>query len=527
MDQSDARSDSSRHEECAGENARAGEQKFQLLMSGLQEYAIFLMDVGGRITDWSAGAERLLGYSAEEAIGLPFSALWTPENGKPGGEAEQELRAAAEHGRAVDDRWHVRKDGAHFWAAGATSALRDRDGTLRGFAKVFADNTERKRLEEELRERAAALEDADRRKNEFLAMLAHELRNPLSPVASAISLLQFNESLDADDREAVAIADRQVKKLARLIDDLMDVSRITRGKVQLQRLRIDLCQIVRSALTGARPCVEEHRHSLVTQFPDCPLYVFADPTRLEQVFENLVLNACKYTPTGGQIDVVLERTDGFAVVRVRDNGVGIAPELLPRMFDLFTQADRSIDRSQGGLGIGLTIVKTLVELHDGSVEAHTGGLGRGSEFIVRLPASAGMVPADANDGSSAEPRASRRVLVVDDNPDAAKMLAMTLRSEGHEVETALCGFRALEAVNDFRPDVVLLDIALPGLDGYEVARRLREQPTTRNVPLIAVTGYGQPEDRERSRAAGFEFHLVKPVSLKDVTNVLATLDGHR
>ncbi|HEV7278738.1 MAG TPA: PAS domain S-box protein [Pirellulaceae bacterium] len=509
----------------SGDSARGSGQKFDLLMSGLQEYAVFLMDVSGRVTDWSAAAERLLGYSAHEATGLPFSALWPHEDGKLGSDAERELRTAAEQGRAFDDRWHVRKDGTHFWATGALSALRDQDGTLRGFAKVIADNTERKRLEEELRQRADALEDADRAKNEFLAMLAHELRNPLSPVASAISLLQFSETLDADDREAVAIADRQVKKLARLIDDLMDVSRITRGKVQLQRQRTDLCEIVQNALAAARPAVDEHRHALAARFPDCPLYVSADPTRLEQVFENLVRNACKYTPTGGRIDVVVERNEGTALVRVRDNGVGIAPELLPRIFDLFTQADRSIDRSQGGLGIGLTIVKTLVELHDGSVEAQTGGIGRGSEFIVRLPASIGMVPAEGGEGSQADSNPSRRVLVVDDNPDAARMLAMTLRSEGHEVETALCGFRALEAVHLFRPDVVLLDIALPGLDGFEVARRLREQPTTRNIPLIAVTGYGQPEDRERSRAAGFEFHLVKPVRLKDVMHVFATLDG--
>ncbi|MBA3313331.1 MAG: PAS domain S-box protein [Planctomycetaceae bacterium] len=508
----------------AEERLRTNDLKFQLLMAGVQEYAIFLMDPEGRVTDWNAAAERVLGYKADEIVGQSFAVFFTPEEGEPGGVAERELRLAASVGRASDDRWHVRKDGTHFWANGLTSALRDEDGSLKGFAKVLSDRTERKRFEEELRAKADALEEADRRKNEFLAMLAHELRNPLSPIASAVALLEHSESLGEEERSAIGIADRQVKKLTRLINDLMDVSRITSGKVHLNRERIDLRDVLRGVVAAAKPGIDEHGHTLVVSLPEHPLWLSADATRLEQVFENLLGNATKYTPHGGRIEVAVARQDGTAVVAVRDNGVGIAPELLPMVFDLFTQADRSLDRSQGGLGIGLTIVKTLVEMHDGQVEATTGGLGKGSEFAVKLPLLAvRSTPRPETSGPTNE-AAPRRILVVDDNADAAKMLSLLLRASGNEVETALCGLKAIEAAVTFRPEVILLDIGLPGLDGYEVARRLREQAETKDVVLVAITGYGQPEDREKSKAAGFNHHLVKPVSIEDVLAVLMTHD---
>ena len=322
------------------------------------------------------------------------------------------------------------------------------DGSLKGFAKVLLDKTERKRFEEELRAKADELEEADRRKTEFLAMLAHELRNPLLPVATAVALLEMDKTLGEAGREVVAIVDRQVKKLTRLVNDLMDVSRITRGKVQLNRERIDLRDVVRHAVVTARPMIEEHSHNLTVSLGEERLEISADATRLEQVIENLLGNAAKYTPESGQILVAVERKDGTAVVRVKDNGVGIAPELLPKVFELFTQSDRSLDRSEGGLGIGLTIVKNIVEMHDGTVEAATEGLGKGSEFIVRLPMAGTLSTAGSH--SPTTPAATARglrVLVVDDNVDSAKMIALLLGTQGHEVETAYCGLKAVAALS--------------------------------------------------------------------------------
>jgi len=515
------------HERGTEEARQHEEEKFNLLMTGVQEYAIFMMDPEGRITEWNSAAERLLGYSRDEVLGHSFSLFFTPQEGEPGGVADRELKLAVSAGRATDDRWHVRKDGTHFWASGITSALRDEQGSLRGFAKVLRDSTDRKRFEEELRDKAHALEEADRRKDEFLAMLAHELRNPLAPVATAVTLLQKNTPVRESDQEALAVLERQVGKLTRLIDDLMDVSRITRGKIQLNRTRIDLRNVLEGAVGTALPLIEEQRHTLRILLPDEPLWVLGDATRLEQVFENLLNNAAKYTPTGGEISLSAERAEGCAVVRVRDNGVGIPPELVPNIFDLFTQADRSLDRSQGGLGIGLTIVSNLVEMHEGTVEVTTDGLDKGSEFIVRLPLhveSSGEPLHAINPHGAASEITQKTFLVVDDNADAAKMLAALLRANGHKVEIALCGNQALEMVEKYKPRVILLDIGLPGLDGYQLARRFRESETTKDIVLVAITGYGTPEARQRSKDAGFNYHLVKPVQFADIDAVIAMVD---
>lgn len=511
----------------AEEKLRETEAKYDLLMAGVHEYAIFLMDPEGRVTDWNAAAERLLGYTHNEAIGQHFSIFWTAEEGEPGGSAEQELREAATLGRASDDRWHVRKGGTHFWANGTTSALRDEQGTLRGYAKVLRDKTDSKRFEEELRAKADALEEADRRKDEFLAMLAHELRNPLAPIATAVILLKTSEHFAADEaeQEAVEVLERQVHKMTRLINDLMDVSRITRGKVQLQRERVDLSQCVRNAVETANPLIQEHDHRLSVALPDAPLWISADPTRIEQVLENLLNNAAKYTERGGKISVTAGRQDGQAIVTISDTGVGIPPEILPHLFSLFAQADRSLDRAQGGLGIGLTIVQRIVEMHGGTVEASTEGLGKGSTFTIQLPLLSR--PQATYPTASAEPLSQAkkmRVLIVDDNPDAAKMLSRVLGVLGHDVEIVLCGIGALEAATTYKPDVILMDIGLPGLDGYKVAQRLREQAETKNVRLVALTGYGQPEDRQRSKEAGFDHHLVKPVAIQDIQAVLDSID---
>jgi signal transduction histidine kinase/CheY-like chemotaxis protein len=375
-----------------------------------------------------------------------------------------------------------------------------------------------------------ALRQADRRKDEFLAMLAHELRNPLAPMRNALEIIRLR---GPERRLAVRaswdMVERQVEHLSRLVDDLLDVARITRGKINLEKEPVALAEVVRRAVETSRPLIEGRRHRLEVRLPDEPLHVIGDLTRLAQVLLNLLNNAAKYTEEGGQITLTVERAaadPGAVVLRVRDTGVGIPPEVLPKVFDLFTQASRTLDRAQGGLGIGLTLVRRLVEMHGGSVRASSAGPGKGSEFVVRLPLFFGPLPAPAHgNGSGEHPAAGHRILVVDDNRDSASSLAVLLRLSGHEVVTAHDGAAALEKAEHFRPQLALLDIGLPGMDGYELARRLRQLPGLRQVRLAALTGYGSEEDRRRSRAAGFDHHLVKPVEREALLVLLAEVPG--
>jgi signal transduction histidine kinase/CheY-like chemotaxis protein len=399
--------------------------------------------------------------------------------------------------------------------------LFDEQGRPRGCVGAFLDVTERRKAESERERLLLALRDADRRKDEFLAMLAHELRNPLSAISNAVQLIQDKVASDPDLRWCRDVIQRQARHLSRLLDDLLDVSRISRGKVTLRRQAVDLREAIRRAAETTRPLVEQKRHALDFRLPDEPLVVDADPARMEQVVVNLLGNAAKYSEEGGRIDVVAERDGREAVVRVRDRGMGIPPDALGRVFELFTQAETSIDRSQGGLGVGLTIVKSLVELHGGAVSATSEGVGLGSEFVVRLPA---LDPGAAESGGEMPARGARsrarRIVVVDDNVDANLSIARVLAALGHEVESAYDGPSALELVDAFRPGVVLLDLGLPGMDGFEVAARLRERPQGERLVLVAVTGYGQESDRRRSRASGLDHHLVKPVDLRDLLAIL-------
>jgi PAS domain S-box-containing protein len=387
---------------------------------------------------------------------------------------------------------------------------------------VCTDVTERKRLEEVLRLRAEALTEADRRKDEFLAMLAHELRNPLAPIRNAVYLLTERTPEDPALRRAHAVLDRQVRQMARLVDDLLDVSRITRGKIDLRAEPADLRAIVTNAVQTCRPFIDARGHRLEMSLPAAPLLASVDGARMEQVVANLVNNAAKYTPPGGEIRLSLELEAEEGVLRVKDTGVGIAPELLPRVFEPFVQADHSLERTHGGLGLGLTLVHRLVELHGGTVSAHSDGPGAGCEFTVRLPAAAAR-PAPSAPSGAAGPAAEQRplrVLVVDDNEDATETLTDLLELWGHGVRTAHDGRAALAAAEEYAPDVVLLDIGLPGMDGYEVAVHLRSRPECA-ARLVAVTGYGQEEDRRRSREAGFDLHLTKPVDPEELKRVLA------
>ncbi|HKP13818.1 MAG TPA: PAS domain S-box protein, partial [Blastocatellia bacterium] len=391
------------------------------------------------------------------------------------------------------------------WIRSMGQARFNEEGQVISLQGLSLDITERRQTEE-------ALKEADRRKDEFLAMLAHELRNPLAPIRNAAQVLKLIGPADANQQWAREIIERQTQHLTRLVDDLLDVSRITQGKITLAREPLDLAAIIYSAVETSRPMIGSRRHQLTVVVPSQPLRVEGDSTRLVQVIGNLLNNAAKYTDEGGHIRVEAAREGQEAVIRVRDNGMGLPADLLPHVFDLFTQADRSLDRSQGGLGIGLTLVRQLAELHGGRVEARSDGPAKGSEFVVHLPLStaAGVERAEASASESAPPTSSPlKILVVEDNLDSAEMLAFMLTLRGHQVHVAHNGAEALEAAHTFTPQAVLCDIGLPGMNGYEVAARLRQQAEFKRTALIALTGYGQEEDRRRAREAGFDYHLTK------------------
>ncbi len=433
-----------------------------------------------------------------------------------------------------------------------TGALRDAYERLQAQSEELqVANEEMSEQSSQLRAANEALHEADRRKDEFLAMLAHELRNPLAAVAGAAQVLKAAE-LPGSGLRASAVVDRQAGHMARLLDDLLDVSRVTHGKITLRRERVSLGAAIESAVEAARPRIEESGHRLYVTGPGHRLEVEGDPVRLAQVVGNLLNNAAKYTPRGGEIHLELREvacptgngsglvadgpggsshregvrpTSHFAEIRVRDNGIGIAPEILPKVFDLFVQADNSVSRGQGGLGIGLTMVRSLVEMQGGCVEARSAGVGKGSEFIVWLPLAQARAEPSVEQEAAAAPHC--RILVVDDNADAAEMLGLTLELNGHEVAMANSGPEALQTATEFRPDVVLLDLGMPGMDGYEVARRLRQDPSLAGAALVALTGYGQEEDRQRTAAAGFAHHLVKPVKPEEIAQVLRRIDLDR
>ncbi len=616
----------------AEEALRRGEERLRLIVESAADYAIFTLDLDGKVATWNSGARNLLGYEEQEIVGRDGSILFIPEDIERG-VPEQEIEKALDRGRAENERWHVRNDGTRFWASGLLMPMRDGGGAV-GLLKIMRDTTEQKRTEQELEvsrerldlvvnssevglwycdlpfdglvwnpkckehfglapdaevtidtfyerihpedrevtrraiersigdrseydaefrtvdpqgrvrwvraigqpfydvegtplrfdgitvdvtgriEQEQALREADRRKDEFLATLAHELRNPLAPIRNALHLMRRPDG-DGEMESERAMAERQVTHLARLIDDLMDVARISQGKIDLHREAVDLATIVSQSVETARPQIDDRRHRLTVSLPGEAIRLEADPTRLEQVLWNLLNNSAKYTEPGGEITLTVEPDGGEAVLRVQDTGIGIRPEMLPNVFDMFVQVDDHKGHSQGGLGIGLSLVRTLVEMHGGSIAAHSEGPGMGSEFVVRLPilarAKGKDTQARGHHGGPADRPPSRRILVVDDNVDAARSLARLLaRLYDQEVRVAHDGPEALAIAGEFLPEVVLLDIGLPGMDGNEVARRLRLRPEFRRALLVALTGWGQEDDVARSKEAGFDHHLVKP-----------------
>jgi PAS domain S-box-containing protein len=502
------------------ESLRQSEERFRLLVEGVKDYAIFMLDPDGYIVSWNAGAERLKGYKATEIIGKHFSVFYPPDKIAEKW-PEQELVMARADGRFEDEGWRIRKDGSRFWANVVITTLYDRHGVHRGFSKITRDMTERKRVE--------ALELAERRMTEFLAILSHELRNPLAPIRNAVSIMQMMDLEDEHLRWAVEVIDRQATHMTRLVEDLLEVSRVTNNTIKLKHERFDLRDMAARAIESSQPLIDARNHTLTLSLPEKPIPVEGDPTRITQVVLNLLNNAAKYTPEGGLITLTIEEDGGEGTIRVRDNGIGITADFLPRMFDLFIQGGRSLDRSEGGLGIGLTLVQRLVEMHHGTVSATSEGPGQGSEFVVRLPLAAGT---GQSDGSAQKAHRSFepgdiRVLVVDDNQDIATTMSKLLSILGYQVRSVNDGAAALACVAEFRPDIVLLDIGLPTMTGYDVARKIRTMPEGASTTLIAITGYGQEEDRRRIREAGFSHHLVKPVDSHVLRALLASLAKER
>jgi PAS domain S-box-containing protein len=458
-----------------------------------------------------------------------------PDSGMPTKELFQQLvhpddwdtlmrardNAIARHEALVHEFRVIRPDGEVRWLSNRAQTDYDEHGTPQRHYGVALDVTERRRSEEALREQARLLHEADVRKNEFLAMLAHELRGPLAPIRSAARLLEMAQVSDPTLARAGSMIDRHVRHMTRLVDDLLDMARVSTGKVRLRRETVDLVQVMRQGLEMSQPLIDSKGHHLTLSLPERAVMIDGDATRLAQVVCNLLDNAAKYTDAKGEISLNLaleSRSDGSsnAVLCVTDNGRGIAASALANLFELFYQADRNLDRAEGGLGIGLSLVRDLVRLHDGEIEATSPGLGRGSIFTVTLPVSAAparnsdaaielVVPANK---SALQP--ARRVLIVDDNPDSAESLAMLVSMDGHATRTEHEGAAAINQALDWQPDVILLDLGLPGTDGFEVCKRLRSSGLTR-ARIIAVTGYGEHDARERTRAAGFDAHLVKPV----------------
>jgi two-component system CheB/CheR fusion protein len=419
----------------------------------------------------------------------------------------------------VEYRIILAKDRVRWVHDRAGISLRDENGGVRRVLGIAEDITGSKEAD-------AALREADRRKDEFIAMLAHELRNPLAAISNTVQILKLKESsADSQIGRARDLIERQLNYLVRLVDDLLDVSRITQGKVTLHHERVDLRDVVKIALETSQPHIQAGNHALSITQPETPLYVNGDLTRLGQVLSNLLHNAAKYTPHGGRIQLQVTKEDGSAILRVSDNGIGIPQDMLSAIFDMFMQVDISRERARGGLGIGLTLVKRLLELHGGTVEASSDGINQGALFTVKLP----LLPAEA-DKDGAEPSAStpkqrkgRRILVIDDNVDAADSLALTLELLQHDVRVAYDGPSALKVADDFIPELVLLDIGMPGMNGYEVAQKLRTMRSCQGALVVAQTGWGQKEERERSAAAGFDRHLIKPVDLPTLQTIIAGL----
>jgi PAS domain S-box-containing protein len=503
--------------------AEAEQQKFVTLIENSTDF-IGICDLNGMPLFVNRAGLKMVGLDdMERARRTPVSSFFFPED-QPW-IMNEFFPSVLEKGHGeVEVRFRHFKTGEARWMAYKVLTLLDDMGQPVALATVSQDVTDRKRFEDTLRSVATDLSEADRRKNEFLAMLAHELRNPLAPIRHAIQALRLTENDGKSVHAATEMLERQVGQMVRLVDDLLDMSRIGRGKIELRKDRVEIAPIINQAVEATLALYKSMNHELTVILASHPIYLDADPARLAQAVGNLLNNACKFTDSGGHVWLTVEQDRAEVVIRVRDNGIGIEADQLPRLFEMFMQLDTSQERSREGLGIGLPLVKNLVEMQGGTVEAHSEGLGRGSEFVIRMPTVA-EIPTPLPREATAEPlpRVRRRILVVDDNEDAAEWLATVLQLNGHETHVAHDGLEAVKAAERIRPDAVLLDIGLPRLDGHEACRRIRAQSWGKDLLLVALTGWGQEEDRQESRDAGFDTHLVKPVDDKVLLKLLASV----
>ncbi|WAK01541.1 hybrid sensor histidine kinase/response regulator [Methylobacter sp. YRD-M1] len=477
---------------------------------------IIKIDQQGIINSVNAAAESVFGFSAEELSGCHISRLlpqfdWSEYEAPPTLLSDDRGVQIAGIKRELEG---LKKNGVKFPAILGISVISSAHQP-RCFIITIHDITERKQME-------IALQQADRRKNEFLAMLGHELRNPLAPIRNAVQVLKNQHSENPTLDWCSKIIERQVSHMASLLNDLLDVARIMQDKITLKIDHVDFNEIIDSAIETNAPLIQARHQELATSRPDMSMWVEGDRVRLTQALSNLLNNATKYTDEGGKISLEVMQENDDLIIRVQDNGSGISPEILPCIFELFTQADSTLARSQGGLGLGLPLTRRLVEMHGGTVTACSAGNQQGSKFTMRLPLSHAAVT-QSTQPETAPSAVKLRILLIDDNPDVAESLALLLQIEGHEVDTADRGLKGIEKAQSFRPQAVLLDIGLPDLSGYEVAKRLRELPETRQACLVAISGYGQPEDHEQSKSAGFDHHLLKPVDSSSLFTLLTTL----
>jgi PAS domain S-box-containing protein len=529
------------------EALRQSEERFRLLVEGVSDYAIFMLDPNGHIVTWNAGAQRINGYAPEEIIGKHFSIFYPPdatESGWP----EHELHLATAQGKYQEESWRVRKDGSRFWAHVTITPVRDADGRLRGFAKLTRDLSHQKEVEalaahgaerEHLldAERAARIEAqrAARMKDEFLATLSHELRTPLNAILGWTQLLRMPQTRGQQDLDqALAIIERNARAQVQLIDDLLDLSRILSGQLRLDVQRIALTDVIRAALESAQPGADAKGVRIESILDTRRGVVSGDPARLQQVVWNLLSNAVKFTPKGGKIQVLLERVNSHVELTVSDTGIGIPLPFLPHVFDRFSQQDSTASRRHGGLGLGLAICKQLVELHGGTIHAKSAGEGRGATFIVRLPVV--LVAEDDSGDRDALPEHGRgeahalpdlhgaQVLVVDDEADARELVRRVLRNQGARVTTASSAEEALAMLRVARPDLVISDIGLPKTDGYQFMRTLRaEEESAQRLPALALTAFARADDRKRAMLAGYQAHLAKPFDTAELVLVAASL----
>ena len=481
---------------------------------------IISKSLDGIIQSWNAAAEQLFGYTSEQVVGRHISLIIPPERLAE----EEQIIASLREGKRIEHyaTERVRSDGQHITVSLTISPIRDDSGNVTGASKIVRDVTQRKRMEDDLRRLAMDLSVADRRKNEFLATLAHELRNPLAPMSNMLEVLKRSDGDTEILKRAHDTIERQLGQMVRLVDDLLDLNRITHDRLELRRSEVELSSVIQQAVEVARPLIDAAGHKLTVDLPREPIYLNADRARLAQLFGNLLNNSSKYTRPKGTISLSAKRIDGEVAVTVKDNGAGIPQDKLDSIFEMFMQVDRTSEQSQAGLGIGLTLVKRLTQMHGGSIEARSAGEGQGSEFVVRLPILSKQAVSSQPETSIDSP-AERRILIVDDNRDSADSLAMLLEITGNKTYMAYDGVEAVEAIEKYRPEVVLLDIGLPKLDGHEVCRRVREQTWGKGILIIALTGWGQDDDRRKSEEAGFNGHLVKPVDYDNLLQLLNSL----